>query len=145
LELAAGLSDNPAIITALVEVGTDPNQRSEGAYGRTPLKLSARSNTNTDALVALIKAGADPNARAGFLGLGETPLHKATTFNADPAIIATLIKAGADPTNRDWSRWIPVVGSQLVALTILGVVVAVKRRRSSARPTPSAQEPVQPV
>ena len=61
LHLAAAVTDNPDVITRLVELGADPNARD--GIGWTPLHLAARLNDNLDVTVRLFRLGANLNAR----------------------------------------------------------------------------------
>ena len=54
-------SNNPAVITALLEAGADPEARDK--FGGTPL-LAASGNENPAVIAALLDAGADLKARA---------------------------------------------------------------------------------
>ena len=96
-------SDNPAIITALVGAGADPNESS--AIGkrsllgslvpnRTPLHLAATFNDNPTIITTLIEVGADLLARTEK---GWTALHFAAAHNRNPSISVVLVEAGNDP------------------------------------------------
>ncbi len=62
LHKAAMNNKNPAVITALVKEGADPNAQ-KGKYSRTPLHLAAQFNENPEIIIALLDAGADPRAK----------------------------------------------------------------------------------
>ena len=91
LHIAATLSGDPAIITALLDAGADANARNES--GRTPLHLAAVASDNPTVISALIEAGADVHARAVP---DLTPLHFAAGASDNPAVIEVLVEAGAD-------------------------------------------------
>ena len=174
LHAAGGSSHNPAVIALLVKSGADPDARDQygdtplhwaawtessvNAEGitalvqagaevdarnnedRTPLHVAAAYSDNSAEITALLEAGADPNARAGFSR--ETPLYLAKKrTEPHPAVIAALEKAGAE------SPWIEIMFFKYAALSIVTALAAgaFRRWRRTARPTPSGQQPVQPV
>ena len=93
LHLAAKVSENPVVITLLLEAGADPNQRGWGSY--TPLHMAAGGfSPNPVVVKKLLKAGADLHARDEK---GYTPLYWAARYNPNPAVITALLEAGADP------------------------------------------------
>ena len=131
-------SVNAEGITALVQAGAEVDARNN--EDRTPLHVAAAYSDNSAEITALLEAGADPNARAGFSR--ETPLYLAKKrTEPHPAVIAALEKAGAE------SPWIEIMFFKYAALSIVTALAAgaFRRWRRTARPTPSAQEPVQPV
>ena len=82
LHCAAGHSENPAVIEALLAAGADINAR----------------DRNPAVIEVLIAAGADLNARGDD---GDTALHYAAAHNENPAVIEALLAAGADPSVRN--------------------------------------------
>ena len=89
LYFAAGFSEDPSVIKALVDAGADIGASVEGV---TPLH-SAAGNGKPQVVKALLDAGADLGARASD---GWTPLHFAASYNADPQGVKTLLNSGAD-------------------------------------------------
>ena len=75
LHVAARTNENPAVIAALIKLGTNPNVQDE--FAGTPLH-GAATNKNLSVLETLIAAGADPMARDVN---GDTPLHVAALYN----------------------------------------------------------------
>ena len=66
LHSAAGSTNDPAMIVALVEAGAELDAWRPGIhspYGWTPLHLAVDSNRNPAVTAALIEAGADIHAR----------------------------------------------------------------------------------
>ena len=105
LHMAAGLSEYPAIIAALVKAGADPNAREE-SKSWTPLHVAARFNKVPEIIAALVKAGADL-----YVGDedGWSPIHQTAGRSEYPAIIVALVEAGADPnTQRTEDDWTPL-------------------------------------
>ncbi len=68
LHRAAGLSENPAVIVALLDAGANIEARDKDGW--TPLHGAARFNESPAVIVALLDAGANPKARDKF---DETP------------------------------------------------------------------------
>ena len=131
-------SVNAEGITALVQAGADVDARNN--EDQTPLHVAAAFSDNAAEITALLEAGADPNARAGFSR--ETPLYLAKKrTEPNPEVIAALEQAGAE------SPWIEIIFFKYVSLPIVTALAAsaFRRWRRTARPTPSGQEPVQPV
>ena len=95
LHLAAKYSAEPAVVSALLEAGADPNARASG--GLTPLHAAIRHDADLAVVSALLEAGADPNARASG---GFTPLHAAIRHDADLTVVSALLEAGAAPDTR---------------------------------------------
>lgn len=129
---------NPEGITALVQAGADPDARNND--DQTPLHVAAAYSDNSAEITALLEAGADPNARAGFSR--ETPLYLAKKrTEPNPEVIAALEKAGAE------THWIEIMFFKYLSLPIVTALAAsaFRRWRRTARPTPSGQEPIQPV
>lgn len=100
LHMAAEYSNDPAVITALVQAGADVNPR--GHWDNTPL-LEAAEHGTPGVVRALLEAGAEVDARAGgfnpVFGAANTPLHYAAR-NPDPEVAAALLEAGADVNAR---------------------------------------------
>ena len=61
LHQAAGHNNNPAVITALLNAGANPNARDKS--GATPLHWAARFNQQPAVIAALLDAGADTAAQ----------------------------------------------------------------------------------
>ena len=136
LHLAAGFTDNPAVITTLLNAGADLEARDVNE--RMPLHWAARYNDDPTIITTLLNAGADLEARdvndwtplhfaAGFndpavittllnagadlearTAINATPLHLAAVFTDDPAVITTLLNAGADLEARDVNNATPL-------------------------------------
>ena len=62
LHQAAESRSNPAIISALLDAGTDPNRPDE-LRAQTPLHLAAKSNPHAAVVEALLDGGADATLR----------------------------------------------------------------------------------
>ena len=92
LHRAAGRTEAPAVIEALLNAGADLNARA--LFDNTPLHFAADTNEAPAVIEALLNAGANPNARNGF---NDTPLHRAALTTETPAVIEALLNAGADP------------------------------------------------
>ena len=102
LHLAARASNEPGVITTLLEAGVDVNVRSE--FGDTPLQdvLGDREQVKPAMVKALLEAGADPNVRDSG---GFTPLHDAAYEAKDADVIEALLAAGADLEARTSLHW----------------------------------------
>ena len=85
----AAQGETPALVSALVKAGADPNARDERG-GWTPLHLAAQTGKTPAIVTALIKAGADPAAKDKK---GRTPLEFAEKFNKTPAVVSALKQA----------------------------------------------------
>ena len=70
--------NGPAVVTALIASGADPNAPFVGRHSETPLHWAASSD-DVEALDALIDAGADIEAPGAVIG-GGTPLDDAVAF-----------------------------------------------------------------
>ena len=92
LHAAARSNESPAVITALLEAGADPNAQKDDEW--TPLHFAALLNENPAVIAALLEAGADPNARNEN---DVTPLHFATGSTKNAWIYGALIEAGEEP------------------------------------------------
>lgn len=130
LHWAAGKSQKPAFIAALLDSGMDVNITD--GFDRTPLHWAAVTGQDAAMIEALINAGADISARtkdtrtvlhwAGIMnpnpgmietlvslgadihwqdGLGRTPLHAAAMDGKEPTIIEALLTAGANANAKD--------------------------------------------
>ena len=77
LHFAAHVSDNLAVILALLKAGADPNENDADNF--TPLHVAAFHNRNPAIIIALLDAGADTNARSKF---GLTPWDYAQNNDA---------------------------------------------------------------
>ena len=97
LHLAAGSSENPAVIETLLKAGADQMARTK--WKSTPLHKAAGYNENPEVVKVLIKAGADPGWRG--LMTRTRPCMMAARSNENPAVIETLLKAGADQMARE--------------------------------------------
>ena len=85
LHHAAGSSENPAVVEALITAGADVSARDGSGF--TPIFYA-----NAVGIKVLLAAGADVNDRHGPDGF--TPLHVAVM--AEPAEVELLLAAGAD-------------------------------------------------
>ena len=61
LHVAAKYTNHPAVITTLINAGTDPNIKFEDRW--TPLHYAARYSKTPAVITTLINAGADPNVK----------------------------------------------------------------------------------
>ena len=89
LHLAAGFSDDPAVIAVLVEAGASLEASSPPEY-RTPLHYAARFSGNPKVVRALLGYGADVYA---VNRPGRTPLHLAALYNDNPEVVEELVQA----------------------------------------------------
>ena len=105
LSFAAGCTDNPDIIKALVDAGADLDQPREGGYS--PLQAAADSNCYR-AVGALLAAGADVNQACNN---GETALILAHRGEANHKLVKALLDAGADVNARDYMEHTPLLAS----------------------------------
>ena len=107
LHLAAGYTENLAVVSALLKAGADAKARDE--FDRNSLHW-AEFNRNPAIAAALLKAGAELSARDDS---GRTPLHK-TALNDNPQVVTTLIEAGGEPnaTGRAWTHATALRGVQ---------------------------------
>ena len=94
------------VVTALLEVGADPN--AQALFNYTPL----HSAQTGEAITALLRAGAELEARNEF---GHTPLHSAQTGEA----INTLLEAGANLNAQDERGDTPLHSADVEAITAL--------------------------
>ena len=126
LMVAAAVTPDPDVITALIDAGEKLEARS--LDDMTPLMFAAAFNPEPAVAIALIEAGADVEARtrdnwvpgygvARFAGRpvqvdglfagapgedsGWTALFLATRYNPGEGVAAALIQAGANPDARD--------------------------------------------
>ena len=91
---AAMYTENPEVISVLLEAGADVNAK--GGGGMTALMLAVEK-TNPEVVTMLLEAGADVNARNHGT---RTPLMLAVgTTNLE--VISILLRAGADVNARD--------------------------------------------
>jgi ankyrin repeat protein len=91
LHLAAAFGGADAV-RALLDLGADPNQRSQNALDNTPLHACVAISHSDEIVRMLLDAGADINAtqHGGF-----TPLHSAA-FNGSTDVVRLLLERGAD-------------------------------------------------
>ncbi|MDE2806734.1 MAG: ankyrin repeat domain-containing protein [Gemmatimonadota bacterium] len=87
LHWAAAASDDPEVVSALVEAGASLEAVSR--EGRTPLHFAARSNGNLEVLRALLRYEPDVYARNPE---GRTPLHLAALWNDNPDVVEELAR-----------------------------------------------------
>ena len=97
LMYAAGYSQDPELITILLDAGAEVNAR-EPNYGVTPLMFAAAANKSPEAVTLLLNAGADLKAESKG---GVTVLMWAVAYNENPEVIVLLLKSGADPKVRN--------------------------------------------
>lgn len=100
LHVAAGWTQDPAVVELLINLGEDINARNRASFS--PLHYAARDNTEPAVIAALASAGADVNAwatgsmrRHVVTKWDVTPLHMAA-HNDHPGITLALVDAGAD-------------------------------------------------
>ncbi|MDE2874091.1 MAG: ankyrin repeat domain-containing protein [Gemmatimonadota bacterium] len=101
LHEAAGRSDNPEMIAALVEAGAELRmwtRSHHGEDGLSPLHEAVEAG-HPSVVAALLEAGADVHARHSEDG--PTPLHRAR----NPEVVALLLEAGAEIDARAHFRW----------------------------------------
>ena len=91
LHVAAANTQNPSVVTALLDAGANISARTEG--GLTPLHVAAGNAEDPIIVRLLLGAGANILARAED---GMTPLHVAALHSTTPAVVTTLIDAGAN-------------------------------------------------
>lgn len=96
---AAMATNNPDILTALVERGADINE-SDGVFMGTPLSAAAGYTSNPDIIDRLIELGADIHQQVNF---GEDALMVAARYNRNSAITEKLIEHGANPNRTNHS------------------------------------------
>ena len=120
LHMAAGFSESPAIVVALLDAGAGVKAR--GADGLEPVHFAAWSNKNPAVITALLNAGANFNAQAGLreglleeleksLGTGAdintptegkitplTPIQLGVMSNHDLGVISGLLSGPTGPT-----------------------------------------------
>ncbi len=94
---AAIASNNPDILSALVERGADINE-SDGIFKGTPLTGAASYSTNVEVIDRLIALGADINKKVHN---NEDALMIAARQSKTPAIIERLVFHGADVYRRN--------------------------------------------
>ena len=94
--VAAANSDNPSELKALLEAGTNINEK--GDMGMTALMLALQKDASVEVINALLEAGADVSAHDL---LGQTPLIYAAQCSTSPDVVRTLINAGADKNTKD--------------------------------------------
>ena len=93
LHLASAVTDDPDIISRLVEAGADVMATVDDEFMGTALHRAARKNPNADAVARLIDLGADVNAMNAVFW---QPLHMAAQWNRNPEVPALLIERGAE-------------------------------------------------
>jgi hypothetical protein len=105
LHRAAAVSDDPALIRAMIARGADPG--AVDGTGRTPLHAAAAENPAAAVAAALVAGGAPLDFPDGQ---GRTALHIA----AAPQVAALLVLAGADPCFPDGSG-LPALSARMLA------------------------------
>ena len=96
LHFAAGLNDNPEVISFLLDRGADIEAKDDN--GDTPLFSAAFFNDNLEVVSVLLDRGADINAKNKY---GRTPLHSAAGNYDNPEVVALLLDRGAGVNSRD--------------------------------------------
>ncbi len=96
---AASATNNPDVISALVERGANVNESDVGLLSGTPLSAAAAYSDNPLIIDELIKLGAEINKVVG--SNDKTPLIIAAELNKNPKILERLIEHGADIEYRD--------------------------------------------
>lgn len=95
---AATVTENPEILSALVERGSDVNEP-DVIFSGTPLSGAAAYSSNPEIIDVLISLGAEINKVVG--SNDKTPLIIAAELNPNPEIIERLIFHGADTGYKD--------------------------------------------
>ena len=93
LHLASAVTDDPDIISRLVEAGADIMATVDDEVMNTVLHHAARKNPNADVVARLIDLGADVNAMNADLW---QPILLAAQQNRNPDVPALLIERGAE-------------------------------------------------
>lgn len=96
---AAIATNDPKIITALVERGADVNESDTGVFSGTPLSGAAGYASNPEIIDELVRLGADINKVVGRNN--KTPLIIAAELNKNIEITKSLIRNGADIDYQD--------------------------------------------
>lgn len=118
---AAGFSNSPQIIRALVERGADVNE-SDPVFHGTPLSSAAAYSNNPKIIDVLIELGAETDKAVSN---GENALMVAAQYNKNPGIVKSLLSHGADPLNTN------LAGQTALELAVMsGNAVAVRELRS---------------
>ena len=94
---AASTANDPEIISALISVGVDINER-EADFNGTALSAAAYQNRNPEIIDKLVQHGAEVNIVLGVLE--KSPLLLAAESN-HPKVTERLLFHGADPNYRD--------------------------------------------
>ena len=102
LHLAAWNSDNPQVIKALSNIGTDPNARTE--YGWTPLHVAAEQSSDHQVIETLLAIGADPFV---YNQEGLSPFAIANILNKNPSAAGILLKAHTSTIEVSSDTWSP--------------------------------------
>jgi len=113
---------NPALVTVLLEAGSDANTPNKS--GRLPIQAAL---DNPELLTLLLKAKADPNSKLGY---GDTPLIQAIQ-NGKPEVVKLLLDAGADPKVADSSGSSPL---ELAERSSQPEIVALLKQRTETLP-----------
>ena len=100
LHRAAAISEDPAVIEALLAAGADPTTRTQEVD--TPL------DDDAGAVIADRISSAHGTDYQFFVAPGDTPLHYAAQFNENPAVLDVLVAVGADVHARDRDGWTPL-------------------------------------
>ena len=114
-------SEDPAVVSVLLEVGADVNARDNGR--NTALRNAAGGKlvaatrggmfdlaANADIVAVLLAAGADVNPGSPLHGSMGSPLHGAA-FAEDVESVRMLLDAGADIHARDWRDKTPLLAA----------------------------------
>ena len=88
LFLAARYTENPAVLQAVLDAGSNPKAKDIG--GASLLAWAARDNGNPEVIQVLLDAGVSQDTK-------DEGLNWAASYNNNPAVLQVLLDAGANP------------------------------------------------